>query len=61
MQVNIYLLFQNRLKTTLCPSWFLVLLLQHVREVQENQEEHHLDGLIQLLFYSHGVNLFQGE
>jgi len=61
MQVNIYLLFHNRLKTMLRPSWFLVLLLQHVRKVQEKQEEEHLNGLIQLLFYSHGVNLLEGE
>ena len=45
MQVNIYLLFHNRLKTMLRPIWFLVLL-QHVRKVQENQEEQHLNGLI---------------
>jgi len=61
MQVNIYLLFHYRLKTMLHASWFLVLLLQHVRKVQENQEEQHLNGLIQLLFYSHRVNLLGGE
>jgi len=50
MQVNIYLLFHYRLKTMVRPSWFLVLLLQHVRKVQQNQEEQHLNDMISYSF-----------
>lgn len=32
------------------PSWFLVLLLQHVRKVQQNQEEQHLNDMISYSF-----------
>jgi hypothetical protein len=59
--LSVAFLFHNRLKTMFCPSWFLVSLLQHVRKVQENQEEQHLNGLNQLLFYSHGVNMLGEE
>jgi hypothetical protein len=60
-RLSIAFLFYNRLKIMFCPSWCLVLLLQHVRKGQENQEEQHLNGLNQLLFYSHGVNLLGGD
>jgi len=44
------------------PSWFLVLLLQPVRKVQENQEEQHQNSLIQLLLVVPGeVRPAQGQ